>query len=318
MKTELALAWAKTVIGEKVQRTDVIKDEPWSQVTRITTPNQLLYLKITPPMLAREAPITQFLHDRCGAPTPTIQAYNPDLDCFLMRDAGNPLRDKLKQQFQVDLLAQAINLFSSLQQKAMSQVDQLITLGVPDWRPQRLPDLLNELLLKRDLLAADGLSETERQTCLDAMPLFSTLCEELTGYGIAPSIVQPDFHDNNILINKKNQLTFIDLGEITISHPLFSLAACLWQCQKHHGLQPTDQHYQTLKTAGLSLQQTNLSRSELNTAFDCAQTVGIGYSALCQHFLFEACGVDAILTLQRNKLKETLCFLSTQLKKYKH
>lgn len=39
---------------------------------------------------------------------------------------------------------------------------------------------------------------------------------------------------DNILINDKTQnITFIDLGEIVISHPFFSLIGCLRQTKKH-------------------------------------------------------------------------------------
>ncbi len=55
------------------------------------------------------------------------------------------------------------------------------------------------------------------------LPKASILCKKLSDYSIKQTIVQPDFNDNNTLIDNVSNITTIDLGEIVISHPFFSL-----------------------------------------------------------------------------------------------
>lgn len=68
---------------------------------------------------------------------------------------------------------------------------------------------------------------------------------ELLGqYAIPQTIVQTDFHTNNILIHSKTKtLTFIDLGEVIITNPLFSLHGFLRQAITHHNIKEQDKIY---------------------------------------------------------------------------
>jgi len=210
---------------------------PWSYVVRFETSDGYIYLKHTPELIALEATIIQILHDQFHASVPTVIAHNAELNCFLMKDAGRPLREILKQQFDAALLCKAIEKFTSLQLTVADHIKVFLDMGVPDWRLDKLPDLYKQLLLQSDLLIADGLSEKEISELERLLPKVSNLCKKLSDYSIKPSIVQPDFNDNNILIDDilKN-ITIIDLGEIAISHPFFSLLNCLRQIKKHHGL----------------------------------------------------------------------------------
>lgn len=47
------------------------------------------------------------------------------------------------------------------------------------------------------------------------------------------------------------RITLIDLGEIVISHPFFSLLNCLQQLEKRHGLTVVDEPYVQIKGACL-------------------------------------------------------------------
>jgi len=80
-----------------------------------------------------------------------------------------------------------------------------------------------QLLSQKDVLMADGLTAAEINELEALLPMISSLCEKLSDYAIKQTIVQCDFHDNNILIGEKTKnITLIDLGEIVISHPFFS------------------------------------------------------------------------------------------------
>ena len=58
------------------------------------------------------------------------------------------------------------------------------------------------LLTKKDLLIEDGLLENEIRELERLIPTVTNLCNELSGYSIKQSIVQPDFNDNNTLIDE--------------------------------------------------------------------------------------------------------------------
>src|SRR5476649_676524 len=91
----------KSNLPENVQNT------PWSYVVRFVTSKGYIYLKHTPHLLALEANILQLLHDH-SCTVPEVIANNAKLDCFLMKDAGRPLREILKKQFNAELFCKAI------------------------------------------------------------------------------------------------------------------------------------------------------------------------------------------------------------------
>jgi hypothetical protein len=263
---------------------------PWSHVMRFATSDGYIYLKNTPSELALEADIIQMLRKQFNAPVAEVIAQNVELNSFLMKDAGKPLRGILKQKFDTDLYCKAILQFTAMQINVADQVDTLIDIGVPDWRLAKLPDLYMQLLSQKDMLLADGLSENEIDQLEKLYGIVSSLCQELSGYSIKPSLVQPDFHDNNILIADISQeITIIDLGEIAISHPFLSLPNCLDQAKKHHALNEEDNSYKQLMNACLENYMTFESKKNLLDAFANARTLRLIYAALCDYRLMVAC-----------------------------
>ncbi len=295
-----------------------IQNTPWSYVVRFKTTEGYIYLKHSPKLLALEASITQILHDQFHAAVPKVIASNTNLHCFLMKDAGNPLRTLLKKQFDTALLCKAIDQFTSLQLAIADKVDIFLDISVPDWRLDKLPDLYMQLLSQKDILIADGLSEKEIGE-LEALELtVSRLCKKLSDYAIKQSIVQCDFHDNNILIDDKTQaITLIDLGEIVISYPFFSLVGCLRQMKKHYGLTEQDDAYIQLMDACLKNYMAFESKEHLRDAFALAQILWIIYEALAQYRLRLACDEAHFLSFQRHgrlsgALQEFMTTLSQQ------
>jgi len=66
-------------------------------------------MKKTPALLALEAPITRLLQAQFGASVPTMMEHNTEQHCFLMKDAGQPLREVLKQKFDTNLVCKMID-----------------------------------------------------------------------------------------------------------------------------------------------------------------------------------------------------------------
>ncbi len=289
-----------------------VQDTPWSYVVRFVTSEGYIYLKHTPEQLALEAPITQILHDQFHAAVPEVIAHSAELNCFLMKDAGRPLRAILKKQFDAALLCKVIDQFTAIQCSVADHVNIFLDLGVPDWRLDQLPELYKQLLSQKDILIANGLSEKEISELETLLPTVSHLCEKLSRYAIKQTLVQCDFHDNNILIEEGSQkITFIDLGEIVIAHPFFSLVGCLRQAKVHHGLIEGDDTYLQLMDACLQNYMPFDSKRNLLDAFAMAQLLWNVYEALAQYRLMLACDKARFMSLQRHgklsgRLKELM------------
>lgn len=287
----------------KQNQPEYVKDSPWSYVVRFNTSAGYIYLKHTPNLLALEASITQTLRDEFQAPVPEIIAHHADLDCFLMKDAGIPLREILKKQFDVSLVIQAIEKFTSLQIDIEDHVVSLLDMGVPDYRLDKLPNLYMELLSNQDLLMEEGLSRQEIFQLKKLIPTVSKLSQALAGYAIKQTIVQPDFHDNNVLLTESlKQITLIDLGEIVISHPFFSLINCLFQLKKHHGLRENDVAFIQIKEACFKQYANRESKENLLKAFEIASRLEWVYGALANERLVQACDKESLKSLQQGKL----------------
>jgi hypothetical protein len=285
----------------KSSQAEEVQDTPWSYVVRFETSSGYIYLKNTPELLSLESKVTQILHNQFHSPVPVVIESNSDLNCFLMKDAGDPLRTLLKKNFNVDFLCKAIHQFTSIQLAVADQVNIFLDIGVPDWRLDKLPDLYQHLLSKKDLLIADGLSAIEIAELEALLPIVSNLCKKLSTYAIKQTLVQCDFHDNNILIDDKTKnITHIDLGEIVISHPFFSLIGCLRQAKFHHALIEQDDTYLRLSDACLKNYRPFETKSNLLEVFSIARKLWFVYEALAQYRLRLACDEARFITVQRH------------------
>lgn len=305
---EQIIQWASNYLSShgytlKSHLPENVQNTPWSYIIRFATSHGYIYLKHTPKLLALEAVIIQILHDQFHASVPEVIAYNVELDCFLMKDAGKPLRQILKKEFNAELLSKAIDQFTSLQLAVADHVEVFLDIGVPDWRLNKLPDLYKEVLSQKDLLIAEGLSEIEISELTSLLPKVSHLCKKLSQYSIQQTIVQPDFNDNNTLIDDTSQkITTIDLGEISISHPFFSLLNCLQQIKKYHALTNHDDIYVKIKETCFKNYMSFMSQKHFLDSFEIAEILWIVYGILCQYRLMVACGREKIMLFQPGRL----------------
>ncbi|HAT4455329.1 TPA: aminoglycoside phosphotransferase family protein [Legionella pneumophila] len=298
----------------KSNQPENVHNTPWSYVVRFETPDGYIYLKHSPELFALEPTIIQILHEQFHASVPIIIARNAELNCFLMKDAGKPLRGILKQKFDEALLCRAIDQFTSLQLAIADHIDVFLDIGVPDYRLDKLPGLYKELISQKDLLTAEGLSEIEISKLVALIPKVFNLCKKLSDYSIKQTIVQPDFNDNNTLIDDATKkITIIDLGEIVISHPFFSLLNCLEQIKKHHGLTDNDVTYLRIKDACFKNYMNFFeSKEHFIDAFTTAQLLSSVYGISYQYRFMIACGKEQLISFQHWKLSNLLKeFMST-------
>lgn len=246
-----AIEWALTTLQElgyiiRNHDPETILSTPWSCVYRFSTDRDDYYLKQVPRTLSLEADVIQMLQVTCAAPVPIIIANNSKECCFLMKDAGIPLRESLKQSFDVDTLVRAIRDYIAMQRATIDYLPLFLDMDVPDWRLIKIPQCYQEVIQQEELLRSDGVTDVELKQLSQLTPRLISLCEQLAGYGLPDTLGHGDFHDKNLLIHPQTQqITIIDLGEVEITHPFFSLHNLLSCVQENHGL--TDDQYQLLQ-----------------------------------------------------------------------
>lgn len=283
-------------LGFSVTDNDVEKilDTPWSYLARYETSSGLIYLKHTPELFFLEPEIIQLLNNKFSASVPAVVAANPELSCFLMQDAGHNLRELLKNNFDETLILRTIEQFTDLQIAAQDKIDDFFAIGVPDYRLEKLPALYANFIKQRDLLASEGLSDSEIDKLEELSDTVVKVCNKLSGYNIKQTIVQPDFNDNNTLVDdKKQKITIIDLGEIFISHPFFSLLNFLQQMRKHHGLTESDELCQRLQGACFDKYKSYFTNADdFNDALATAKIAGEILGIVYQDRFMKACGKE--------------------------
>lgn len=216
---------------------EIVQETPWSTVLRIHTHQGLVYLKTVPPALMIESTILDILDKNFNAPVARLISYNNELNCFLMEDVGIQLFEFFKKKFEPTILIEAMYEYTQLQIKASQNIKMFLDVGVPDWRVEKLSSLYQQLIEQESLLLNDGLSADEIAKLHKLTPKFVSMCEKLSTYQIKDTFGHADFHDKNILINTRNQKSsIIDLGEVVITHPFFSLHNCLYRTKVNSAL----------------------------------------------------------------------------------
>lgn len=275
--------------GYSLHLPEIIQETPWSNVIRFTTEKGDFYLKQPAPLLAQEAKVLQLLALQFNARVPVVIAINDELHCFLMKDAGLSLRKHLQTEFHPDLLCQAIKKFAAFQRSTENNIKPFLALEVADWRLNKLPQLYEQIINQVDFLKADGMTDKELQTLHDLSSHISKEFKLLSEYNIPETIVQPDFNTNNILICRDtNQFTFIDLGELAITHPFFSLHNFLYTATIHHGVKEMDKTWHQLQDACIENWLESATKNHLLEAFTLSRKLWPIYSA-CVNYRFMHC-----------------------------
>jgi len=280
-REEIEVSWAEdslTSNGYEIQgQPKIVRTMLWSRVTSFETSKGRVYLKSMALPFSKEPLLLQFLADHEVKNITKVIAVSEQLSCFLMKDAGEPLRNLLKENFKADLLINALKTCASIQIKCIDYVDQLLRLGINDWRLEKLPFLYQDLVQKEDMLKADGLTSSEIEILYQSASKMHALCKQLSEYDIQETLEHGDFQDNNMLIDG-DSLTLSDWGDASISHPFFSLASALNSAKRNHHFQDDDPRYISAQNAYLNQWREYGTETELLEAFKLAQII--------RHFVF--------------------------------
>ncbi len=301
------LKWATDCLISKgyslLPSPEILLETPWSNIIRLPTSQYDVYLKQMPPAISLDPQIIQLLMHQCHASVPVVIAINEELHCFLMKDAGQNLRAYLKKtEFQPDLLCQAIREFTTIQRSTENHIQSFLALGVPDWRLDKFPKLYDHIINQAAFLKADGVTDNELKILQTLSIKVAEQCALLSKYQIPETLVQPDFNTNNILFNPNTKkMTLIDLGEIAITHPFFSLHNFLYQATIHHNVKEGDKTYDQLQNVCFENWLELALQSQLLRGFEVAKKLLPIYTAFGCYRLMMSVDLQAFKSYCANK-----------------
>ncbi|RBY89132.1 aminoglycoside phosphotransferase family protein [Blastococcus sp. TBT05-19] len=154
-------------------------------------------------------------------------AVEPARRLLLMPDGGRTLREAGSG----DLAAWEAMLVdhARLQVAVAPHADELVGLGVPDHRPERLPGLVADLLADDDALEVgrpDAIAPEVRERVVVDLGAYARACRELADGSVPASVQHDDLHDANVFV-ADGRHRFFDWGDASVSHPFLVLLVTL-------------------------------------------------------------------------------------------
>lgn len=172
-----------------------------------------VWLKHVPPFFGHEARLIRRL---TGGPVPTVMAA----------DGGRMLMPELPgtDLYEADAatLERLVDALVTLQAGWIGRVDELLQLGLPDWRPAALTTAIRDVVSR----TAGELGSDDRAV-LDAFVAdLPARFARLAGAGIPDTLVHGDFHPGNAR-GDGSWLVLLDWGDAGVGHPMLDQAAFL-------------------------------------------------------------------------------------------
>ena len=224
---EPLVAWGRTIglTGEPEQ----VSLRPWSTTARMGT----TWLKACGPGARYEAALLGSLL-WWGAPAAVLPlAVDAAQGYVALPDGGTRLRSLGRgTEPWPALLAEHADLQRRLQRHA----DDAVGLGVPDLRPDRLPDELEALLPRTEL--ADDL----RRGVEAVLPEVRERCTALAAGPVTATVQHDDLHDGNLLVDSHGTTRVVDWGDCSVGHPFGVLLVTLRALGHRYDAEPTELH----------------------------------------------------------------------------
>jgi hypothetical protein len=212
------LAWADDRLREhgreRIGPAEQIRTWNLSSIWRLPTEAGPVWLKVVPPFFGHEgAMLTRIAGEHPTLVPPVISVDGPrvllaDVPGGDHYDADLPMRMRM------------MRLLVELQVEWIDRVAELEDLGVPDWRPESLTALAQDVLTRTaDALDQDTVDILDR-VIADLPRRFA----DIGACGIPDSLVHGDFHAGNV-VGTADRLALLDWGDCGIGHPLLDQTA---------------------------------------------------------------------------------------------
>jgi hypothetical protein len=209
------LAWAVATLRDHgfVRTGPAQQMRTWnlSSLWRIPVDGGSVWLKCVPPFFAHEGAVISRLQD---GPVPRLVAHQAGR--VLMPDiAGEDLYGA-----EPITLVTLVSMLVSLQADWCGREDELLALGVPDWRGDPLTVAIDSVVRRTwpELVSDDRRALTE---LLERLP---RRLASLAECGIPDSLVHGDFAPGNAR-GRKGRIVLLDWGDCGVGHPLLDMSA---------------------------------------------------------------------------------------------
>ena len=224
------LAWADAALAEcglaRVAAAEQVRTWNLSSLWRLPVSAGAVWLKHVPPFFGHEAAIISRLS---GPSVPTLIAADGPRSLLReipgddMYDAGLPV------------LSRGLTSLLALQHEWTGRIDELLEMGLPDWRGPALSVLIADVVER----TADELAAADREPLGEFVSDLSRRFERVAECGIADTLVHGDFGPGNLRGNA-DSLVLLDWGDSGVGHPLLDQPAMLDRA-------PTDAHEPLLR-----------------------------------------------------------------------
>ncbi|MGY1836876.1 hypothetical protein ACI79P_17425 [Blastococcus sp. SYSU DS0510] len=272
-----ALAWAADQLARAAL---VVMGEPeqphvraWSTAFRIPLRGgDAVWLKAVGPGSAHEPVLAEALRRWVPQQVLVPLAVDRERRLLLLPDGGPTLRET-----GADLAGWAAMLagHARLQAEVSRHAEELVGLGVPDHRAERLPALVADLLADDEAQQAgrpEGLPDDVRTRLRAGLGGYAAACGELADGRVPASVQHDDLHDGNVFARARRH-RFFDWGDASVSHPFLVLLVALRSAGRALGLPQGDPGLLRLRDAYLDPWLDHGSAAELRELCDLALRV---------------------------------------------
>jgi hypothetical protein len=274
-----AVAWADEQLSAVGLRRDGEAEQPhvypWSTALRLPLPaGGAVWLKSVGPGSAHEPPLSVALAGWAPDAVPVPLAVDADRRLMLLPDGGATMRDAGRAT--VAAWETMLRSYALLQLELAPHADEMIALGVPDHRPERLPGLVTDLLAddEAQLVGREGgLAPEVRRRITADLGRYAELCARLAGGGVPPTLQHDDLHDGNVFVSRGRH-RFFDWGDASVGHPFLSLLVALRFAARTLDLPNGDPALLRLRDSYLEVWQAFGSPQELREQCTVALRVG--------------------------------------------
>ncbi|HEU4782598.1 MAG TPA: phosphotransferase [Ktedonobacterales bacterium] len=215
------LGWQRT--GPYVQ----LHARGWSSVLRLPTTGGNVFFKAVTQPFAFESPLTALLAELRPAESPRVLAVDRDRRWLLMADAGEPIRDQIRETRNPQAYQDMLVAFAQFQLALLPYTPRLESSAIPDRRLEVLPALFAGVMSDSDglLVSRPGGLSTDEYVQLQATDV-ADLAARLASYGIPETLVQEDCHPGHWIAGENGPI-FFDWGDTCLGHPFQSLMMAL-------------------------------------------------------------------------------------------
>ncbi|MDQ3880217.1 MAG: aminoglycoside phosphotransferase family protein [Chloroflexota bacterium] len=211
------LAWADGAVRASgrgaIERAEQVRTWNLSSLWRLRAGGREIWLKAVPPFFAHEGPLLERLR---GGPVPVVIAQAGGRT--LLEDIpGENLYDA-----PLDQLRSMVTLLVGIQRSWIGRTEELIAVGLPDWRAATLADAIAELVDRVGPELNGGATDVLAAFVRDLAARMASVAAA----GLPDTLVHGDFAPGNVR-GSGSSLVLLDWGDAGVGHPLLDMAAFL-------------------------------------------------------------------------------------------